>query len=171
MKILIIGHPGSGKTHLADLLSSKLGVENIDIDGIFDTNPCRAFSKILYKKALDKILIGKKDFIVDGYHVGLMPDSLWSGADVVIYLNKPKNELKQNILMRYKQKKDSKEISHWQSFRVNNLKNYAQIRFQDKGLQRDLIKIKNLKKDTAVFYELKSKDDTKHFIEDFSKLV
>jgi adenylate kinase family enzyme len=167
VKILLIGHPGSGKTHLANMLSNKTGIENIDIDGIFDTNPYRAFSKRLYEKALDKILTDKKDYVVDGYHVGIMPDNLWVDADIIIYLNLPKNELKQNVLTRYKQKKSSKEFSHWQAVRINNLKNYTQIRFQDKALQKDVARIKGLMGETSQFYELKSKEDIKNFMKGF----
>lgn len=167
MKILIIGHPGSGKTYLANLLGQKTRTEKIDIDILFDKHPFYAFSKSLYKNALDKMLKSKQSWVIDGYHVGLMPDKLFTEADTIIYLNFPKNELKQNVVFRYKSKKTNREFSHWQSLYLNNLKNFGQIRFQDKALKKDVNRIKDLSSSNANFLELKNRDEFEQFLREF----
>ncbi len=167
MNILIIGHPGSGKTYLADLLSEKTGTEKIDIDVLFDKHPIYASSKRLYKKALDKLLRNKQSWVIDGYHVGLMPDELLSKADLIIHLNLPKDELKRNVLARYKLKKANGEFSHWQSTYLNNLKNFGQIRFQSKSLKKDLARIKDLVTNDVKFVELNSRDEIDKFLRSF----
>lgn len=167
MNILIIGHPGSGKTYLADLLSNKSKTEKIDIDRLFDKHPFYAFSKRLYKKALNRLLASKESWVIDGYHVGLMPDELFKKASIVVYLNLPKHELRRNVLTRYKSMKANGQFSHWQSTRINNLKNFGQILLQDKALKKDLIRIKNLIPSNARFIELNSRDDTDNFLGNF----
>ena len=165
VKILIIGHPGSGKTYLADLLSKKTGIEKIDIDVLFDKHPFYLFSKGLYRKALNKLINDKNDWIIDGYHVNRMPTELLKVVDTIIYLNLPKEELRQNVLNRYKTKKANKEFSHWQSTYANNLKNFGQIRFQDKALKKDVVKIQTLTGDDAKFLELNSRKQIEQFLE------
>lgn len=167
MNILIIGHPGSGKTYLANLLSEKVGVEKIDIDVLFDKRPVYAFSKRLYKKALSRLLKDRQSWVIDGYHVGLMPDELLVKADVVIYLNLPKDELKRNVLARYNLKKANGEFSHWQSTYINNLKNFGQIRFQDKALKKDLDRIKVLVANDVKFVELRTRAEIGQFLRSF----
>lgn len=167
MKIYVIGHPGSGKSYLADQLSNKSGLEKIDIDVLFDKHPFYALSKKLYAKALDKLIRGRSNWIIDGYHVNLMPDAIWKGADQVIYLNIPKQELKQNIHSRYKAKKTAREFSHWQSTKVNNLKSFVQIKFQNKALQKDIARIKLLLSDRSKFIELGNRDEIQQYIDHF----
>lgn len=167
MKICIIGHPGSGKTYLANKLSDKTSIEKIDIDVLFDRHPLYALSKKLYARALTKLLDNKDDWIIDGYHVSLMPTNLWKEVDKIIYLNLPKDELKQNVITRYKVKKAAKDFSHWQSTRINNLKNFWQIKFQDKALKVDVAKIQSLMNENARFTELKSRSEIQQYIDHF----
>ena len=161
---MIVGHPGAGKTYVASLLSQKTGAEKIDIDKLFDKNPFYAFSRSLYGKRLDRLLSGKNSWVIDGYHVGLMPDELFAKAELIIYLNLSKDELKKKIRARYKSKKAKGEFSHWQSTYINNLKNYGQIRFQDKALRKDVARIKDLVNSNARFIELKSRDEIEQFV-------
>ena len=167
MKVCIIGLPGSGKTYIADVLSVMTGTEKVDIDVLFDKHPLYALSKNLYAKAFSKLLRGKTSWVIDGYHAGLMPNELWTDADTVIYLNFPKEELKQNVLTRYKTKKLNKEFSHWQFTYINNLKNFGQITFQDKGLKKDIARIKSLVSNEAKFIELNDRDAVQKFIDNF----
>lgn len=167
MNIMVIGHPGSGKTYLANLLSKKSGTEKIDIDILFDKHPFYGLSKGLYKKALGKIIKDKRDWVIDGYHVGLTPDELFTDANLVIYLNLPKDELKRNVRARYKAKKAKNEFSHWQSVYLNNLKNFGQIRFQDKALKKDVVRIRGLTTNKAKFIELTTRDEIAQFLDSF----
>lgn len=171
MKICIIGHPGAGKSYLANQLSNKTGITKIDIDVLFDKHPFYALSKKLYAKALYKLIAHKDTWIIDGYHVNLMPDDLWRTVDQVIYLNLHKDELKQNILNRYKTKKAAKDFSHWQSRRINNLKNFGQIKFHGKALQLDAVRIKSLLSTNAKFIELRDRSEIQQYLDDFPGMV
>lgn len=168
MNILIVGHPGSGKTYLADFLSKKIGTEKVDIDVLFDKHPVYAFSKRLYKQAINKVLGDKQTWIIDGYHIGLMPDEILAKADLVLYLNLPKQELRQNVRDRYKTKRAQKAFSHWQSLYINNLKNFGQIRFQDKALKKDVARIKELIHNKAKFVELHTREEIDYFLQNIS---
>ena len=167
MNIIIIGHPGSGKTYVADHLSKMTNTLKIDIDVLFDKHPFYLFYKKSYNKALAKLLEDNHSWVIDGYHVGMMPDELFIKADYIIFLNLPKDELKQNVLARYKLKKANKEFSHWQSMYLNNLKNFGQIRFQDYAIKNDVARVKNLATITAAYTELRSKDEINLFISNF----
>ncbi len=171
MKVCIIGHPGSGKTYLADKLSDKTGIEKVDVDVLFDKHPFYAISKRFYLNAFNKLMMGKGSWIIDGYHTSLMPDELWQKTDKVIFLNLPKEELKQNVLTRYKTKKENKEFSHWQSTYFNNLKNFGQIKFQDKAMSNDIARIKSLVKNGAIFIELKTRDEIQQFVDGFPDIA
>jgi adenylate kinase family enzyme len=163
MKVLIIGHPGAGKTYLAERLSNELGIDKIDIDVLFDKHPSYLMSKRQYGKKLHKLLGNKKDWIIDGYHGNRMPEEFWEKANHVIYLNLPKSELKSNVVARRKIKKANKEFSHWQATRINNIKNFAQIIFEDKTLKADVQRIKLLMNNDARFVELKSRNQITNF--------
>lgn len=168
MKVLIIGHPGSGKTYMASALSVKTGLQVIDIDVLFDKHPFYMMSKSLYTRALHRLIKDKDAWIIDGYHVNRMPDEIIKAANLVIYLNLPAQELKQNIISRYREKKRNKERSHGQSMYFNNLKNFGQIKFQDKTLRQEAAKLKNELPPGAQFVELNSRDDMKRFLDEFN---
>lgn len=158
-----MGHPGAGKTFLAEALHKKTGIEVIDIDVLFDRHPFFALSKRLYKRALMPMLTGKDEWIIDGHHVGLMPDEMKRAAEVVVFLNLPKEELKANILARYNIKKQESDFSHWQGSYLNVLKNFAQIRLHNNTLLKEVSEIKK-KSGNCLFIELESRNDIGKFI-------
>ncbi len=167
MRILIIGHPGSGKTYLADSLHTVTGIAKLDIDVLFDKYPYCIVSKKLYRKMFGKLLGNTRDIIIDGYHGHLMPNELWKSADVVIYLNLPSEELQSNIRSRYELKKANREFSHGQSLFINVIKNFMLIKFWDKKLKREVEKSKNLLSKNCAFYELKSREEINTLLNTF----
>jgi adenylate kinase family enzyme len=165
MKIIFIGHPGSGKTYAAELLSSKLNIEKVDLDVLLDKSPLNFVSKKLYRKAFKKLLGDKKDWLIDGYHGHKMPDYIWHKADLIIFLDLPRNELKRNVLIRYKAKKTNRDFTHAQHTFTNNIKNFYQIHFLDKSMRKNVSRIKLLVDDSDKFVTLKSSDQLNSFID------
>ncbi len=167
MKIAILGHPGSGKTHIANKLHKKLGVETIDIDILFDKHPAYFISPKLYRKAINRLLANKSDWIIDGYHGKRMPGWIWKSADIIIFADLPKDQLRKNVTERYRNAKKNDEFSHWQSTRANNLKNFAQIRFLDKSLRQNAERIQESTKAESEFIVLQSMTQVKEFLSNF----
>lgn len=164
MKVIFIGHPGSGKTYAADLLSKKGHLKKIDIDSLFDKQPLHFFLKSSYKKALLELLKDQDEWVIDGYHGRRMPDSVWRDSDVIVFLNLPRTELKQNVVRRYRNKKSEKDFSHWQSTFINVLKNLGQIYLLDKSLARNVSRIRSLTKNDDRLVELRSRQDLDDFV-------
>ncbi|HTE57336.1 MAG TPA: hypothetical protein VK694_01215 [Verrucomicrobiae bacterium] len=165
MKVIFVGHPGSGKTYAADLLSKKGHLKKIDIDSLFDEHPLHFFLRNSYKKALHALLKNENEWVIDGYHGHRMPDSIWTDSDVIVFLNLPKVELKQNVFNRYRNKKSDKDFSHWQSTFVNVLKNLGQIYLLDKPLARNVSRIRSLTQNDGRLVELRSRQDLDEFID------
>ena len=140
MKILFIGHPGSGKTYAAIMLARATGVEQIDIDDLLH-NLVYFFFRKPYRKAFDALLKDKASWIIDGYGGNRMPATIWGEADHIVYINLPKSELKQNVYSRYKIKKTNGEFTHGQHLFANVLKNLWQIYLLDGSMQRRIHEI------------------------------
>lgn len=134
MKIAFIGHPGSGKTYAATTLAKRIGIKEIDIDNLLD-NLVYFFFKKPHRKAFDKLLKDRTEWILDGYAGKRMPTYIWNEADYIVYLNFPKSELKQNIYNRYRFQKNDVAVHSQEKF-MNLLKNLWQIYVFDRSLTR-----------------------------------
>jgi adenylate kinase family enzyme len=142
MKVVFIGHPGSGKTFAARSLAQRTNIQVVDIDDLLH-NLVYFFFKGPYRKALTRLLSNKTAWIIDGYGGKRMPASLWDEADHIVYLNLAKPELKQNVYSRYKLKKNNHEHTHGQQLFVNILKNLWQIYVLDHSLQQSVTNIRH----------------------------
>ncbi|MFI5270932.1 MAG: hypothetical protein ACHQT9_02715 [Candidatus Saccharimonadales bacterium] len=135
MKVVFIGHPGSGKTYAASTLAKQLGTKEVDIDDLLH-NWVYFVLKRPYRKAFNKLLDGKTSWIIDGYAGKRMPATVWGEADYIVYINLPRTELRQNIYKRYRLKKSNNESSHGQQLFANILKNLWQIYILDGSLKK-----------------------------------
>jgi hypothetical protein len=149
-------------------LGTKLDLEVIDLDAIFTQHPSHFFSRKLYINALRKLLADKTDWIVDGYHGKRMPDWYWKSADIIIFIDLPKDQLKRDVLARQKSAKQNNVTPRVQSMRINNLKNYSQIHLLDKSLRNTAEKVYALKKDGAEFKVLVSASEVGDLLSDFN---
>jgi adenylate kinase family enzyme len=134
MKVVFIGHPGSGKTYAATNLAKRIGVKEIDIDALLHNWIYFLFRRP-YRGALHELLKDKTSWIIDGYAGKRLPASLWDEADHIVYINLPKSELKQNLYNRYRLKKTNKARTHGQELFTNVLKNLWQIYMLDHSLK------------------------------------
>jgi adenylate kinase family enzyme len=166
MKIALIGHPGSGKTYLSNKLSEKTGIHTINLDSLFDKHPEYLIMTKNYQVAASKLFDGHINWIVNGYHGKRMLESIWEEADIIIFIDLEKKQLKKNIKQRQKTVKKNGEFSHWQYSKLNNLKNYSQIKFRDNSLRSNFERIKKMRSDVEVVI-LKSMDEVNNYIENF----
>lgn len=167
MKVAIIGHPGSGKTYFAERLAKKLKLPIVDLDSLFDKHPHRLIAIRSYQKAFNTLFEGKTEWIIDGYHGKRMPKWIWKDIDLIVFLDLHQNILKQNIIDRQKDAKAKRDFSHWQIFKLNNYKNFAQIKFLDKSLRQDFEFIRD-NSTKSEFVVLKSMEQIDHFLDSYS---
>jgi len=135
MKVVFIGHPGSGKTYAATALAKRIGIQETDIDALLDNLVYFYFRKP-YRRAFNTLLKDKREWIIGGYGGKRMPATFWDEADSIVYINLPSAELRQNVYYRYKSKKTKNESSHSQERFMNVLKNLGQIHVLNGSLQR-----------------------------------
>ena len=164
MRVIFVGHPGAGKTFAAELLGSATGIEKVDADSLFDWHPVIFVSKRVYFRAFRKLIGKKKEWIIDSYHGHRMPDSVWLDADIIVFINLPRDELVKNVLRRFRVKKQTKNNSHGQATYINTAKNLSQIYLLDRALLNNVKRIKHLIGDDGKFIELRSRRDVENFI-------
>lgn len=167
MKIATIGHPGSGKTYIANALGETLGIKVIVLDSIIDKYPLSFISKRLYRKQFCKLFNSKADWVIDGYHGKRMPDWIWETADVIIFSDLPRPTLKKNVVARQREAKNSGELSHGQHSRLNSLISFGKIHFLDKSLNANVRRIAGIKKKNSKFISLHSMKEVEKFLDDF----
>lgn len=107
-KIYILGHSGSGKTHLSKMLSSKLKIPCYDMDEVrFIEKFTKARTKIQRKKMVDKI-IKKKYWIIDARGTDWDRQAMLE-ADTIVWLRTPAYKRVIRIFKRYfKRRKNPK---------------------------------------------------------------
>ena len=96
-----------------------------------------------------------------------MPDWLWESANIIVFINLPKNQLKKNISRRFHNAKENKDFSHWQSKRYNNYKNYFRIALIDNSLKKNVDRISKMVKDKEIVI-LKSMREVNTFIDNLN---
>ena len=99
MKILIIGNGGTGKSTLAQKMSSELGIPATYLDLIMWDKDWNRMPEREFSKEIDKIA-KEKDWIIEGwgYHSSL--NSRIEKADVIIYLQFPLAFCLKSVLKR-----------------------------------------------------------------------
>ena len=110
MKIFILGISGSGKTFLAKKLSEKLKIKHFDLDNLYwEIKYTKKRDKSKRAKILDKILEKESDWIFEGIY-NIWTEKIRDEADLIIWLDMPKNLMTWRILKRWlKRKKESRE--------------------------------------------------------------
>ena len=110
MKIFIIGISGSGKTHLANKLSEKLKIKHFDLDDLYwEIKYSKKRDKQEIVKILNSILENESDWVFEGIY-NIWTENIRDKADLIIWLDLPKNLMTWRILKRWlKRRKESRE--------------------------------------------------------------
>lgn len=107
MKIHIIGGSGTGKTHLANILSKKHNIPHYDLDNIFWDNSSHQYgmkTPIDRRTQLLHEILEKKDWILEGVYYSWL-DKSFEQADTILVLDIPKYIYKGRIVRRFFKRK------------------------------------------------------------------
>ncbi|EAH4445311.1 TPA: DNA topology modulation protein [Listeria innocua] len=101
MKIRIIGSVGSGKTTLAKKVSKWLQIDFFETDRIVwkreETEVRRSDSE---KIAELNAILQKDNWIIEGVHLEAWTEESISQADIIIYLDLPKKQIRSQLIKR-----------------------------------------------------------------------
>ncbi|HAC3174769.1 TPA_asm: DNA topology modulation protein [Listeria innocua] len=101
MKIRIIGSVGSGKTTLAKKISNWLQIDFFETDRIVwkreETEVRRSDSE---KTAELNTILQNDNWIIEGVHLEEWIDESFSQADIIIYLDLPKKQIRSQLIKR-----------------------------------------------------------------------
>ncbi|EDO1167418.1 DNA topology modulation protein [Listeria innocua] len=101
MKIRIIGSVGSGKTILAKKVSKWLQIDFFETDRIVwkreETEVRRSDSE---KIAELNAILQKDNWIIEGVHLEAWTEESISQADIIIYLDLPKKQIRSQLIKR-----------------------------------------------------------------------
>lgn len=139
MKIHIIGGSGTGKTYLANRLSSKYNIPHYDLDDLFWNNSSNQYGVKMSveerSRLLSRILQGE-DWIIEGVYYSWLTDS-FEKADTIIILDVPKRVYKYRIISRFIKRKIG--IEHGKKETIKSLKSL--LKWTDKFQKYNLPKI------------------------------
>jgi adenylate kinase family enzyme len=86
-RIVVIGTTGSGKTTLAQQISSQLNIPHIELDALYwNPNWSESTTEVFYSR-VNKALSGDR-WVVDGNY-SKVRNLIWSKADTLVWLDLP----------------------------------------------------------------------------------
>ena len=142
MKIHIIGGPGSGKTFLAEKLSSELGIPHYDLDALqWDTAAERYGTKrdMQERDALLREILQKDDWIIEGVYYAWC-GQCFADADRIYLLSVPRCRYRYRIIRRFVRRKLGLEAG-----KKENLKSLsALLKWADKYRRVNLVEIRRI---------------------------
>jgi adenylate kinase family enzyme len=126
MRISIIGLPGSGKTTLAERISTKLSIPHIQIDRFWFESGGPAVTYYTPKEELERVrakvrektlaAIATDSWVSDGFYSRLQPE-IADRADEIIFLDIPLWRRLLNHAMRLMNPNRHKELTMWDEIR------------------------------------------------------
>lgn len=87
-RVVIVGKPGAGKSTLAAQLSTKLNLQNIELDGIFWQPDWTPLPKPEFHLRVDILCPADGPWVADGNYK-ILRDIIWDRADTLIWLDYP----------------------------------------------------------------------------------
>lgn len=107
MKIHIIGGSGSGKSYLADMLSSQYNIPHYDLDDLFWDNSANQYGVKMPIEKRNKMLnsiLQNENWIIEGVYYAWVTDS-FKKADCIVVLDISKTVYKFRIIRRFIKRK------------------------------------------------------------------
>jgi adenylate kinase family enzyme len=103
LKVFIIGAAGSGKTTFAQSLANALGLEMTNLDSLFWINDGKSYGvqrPEQERTTFFEEVLSRKAWIIEGAYVG-WPRRAAFEADLVVFMDVEKNELRKRIFRRF----------------------------------------------------------------------
>jgi len=97
-RIVIVGCGGSGKSRLARILGTALGITPVHLDGLYYDRDWKPLNKEQFA-ALQRDLVAEPRWIIDGNYASTLPIRL-AVADAVIFLDLPARACLRGIIQR-----------------------------------------------------------------------
>ncbi len=142
MKIHIVGGSGSGKSHLAELLSKEYGIPHYDLDDIHWDNRANAYGTKRApeeRKALLESILQNSDWIIEGVYYQWCVQC-FEDADKIYLLNVPRRTYRYRIIRRFVRRKCGIEKGKKETIRsLWNL-----LKWADKYQKEDMPAIRNI---------------------------
>ena len=142
MKIHIIGGPGSGKSFLAEKLSTQYGIPHYDLDELQWDNETGDYGTKRDSQKRNELLqqlLKKEDWIIEGVYYAWCRQC-FEDADTIFLLNVPRYKYRYRIIQRYLRRKIGLEKGKRESLRsLSEL-----LKWADKYQQVNLVEIKKI---------------------------
>ena len=107
-RILVVGVTGAGKSTLAHILSSRLGLPYHEMDALYFNGPHWAINNKL-PEDVSRLTAGPR-WIIDSLGYPEVRDRLWDRADTVIWLDYPKRVIMPRVLRRSFRRTVTREV-------------------------------------------------------------
>ncbi len=126
MRITVIGHPASGKTTLAKMISKKLSIPHIQVDRFWFESGGPAVTYYTPSEEMERIrakvrektlaAIAADTWVSDGFYSRLQPD-IAARADAIVFLDIPLWRRLLNHALRFGTPNRHKELTLWDEIR------------------------------------------------------
>lgn len=115
MKIRIIGSVGSGKTTLAKKLSEWQQIDYFETDRIvWKREETEVRRTDIEKIAVLNKILQQENWIIEGVHLEAWVNESFDQADVIIFLNLPKKQIRSQLIKRQIKQLLRLEAAHYQ---------------------------------------------------------
>ena len=97
-KIIVVGPPGSGKTHFSDIISKYYNLPVIHLDSFYYDENGKSIGNRAFEIILEELL-SKDEGIIEGFYLSTLKERIeWS--DIVYFLDLNKDDVYQGLFDR-----------------------------------------------------------------------
>ncbi len=88
-RVWVMGTSGSGKSSLAREIAGRLGVEHVELDGIYHQAGWVALPREEFRERVEQIVAGD-EWVVDGNYRGALAEVVWDRVQTVVWFDLPR---------------------------------------------------------------------------------